>query len=240
MQSYDVNNPYADNTLIEERKLHGARKVTARHLLASYQNKVHAGQYRYLEVEKLMAFTEKIKKGSIVDHFVRAIAITLKEKRDFNSTYDGQLHRIYKDINIGYAVNTERGLVTPVLRKVDMLTIDEFYNMRKQLIKLVQEWKQEIRDILGGTFTITNLGNFNVDLLYPIINPPQVAILGMGRICKQNITWDLKEEPVMKILLPVSLTFDHSIIDGAEAAGFLQILQDKINEPEKLWDKISL
>ncbi len=239
MQDYNVNNPYADNTLIEERKLHGARKVIARHLLASYQNKVHAVLHRYLEVEKLTAFTKEIKKGSIVDHFIRAIAIALKEKRDFNATYDGELQRIYKDINIGYAISTERGLVTPVLRKADMLTIDEFYKKRKQLTALVLEWKQEIKDIIGGTFTVTNLGNFNVDWLHPIINPPQVAILGMGRICKQNITWEMKEEPAVRVLIPVSLTFDHSIIDGAEAAKFLQMVQDKINEPEKLWDKNS-
>lgn len=98
------------------------------------------------------------------------------------------------------------------------------------------EWKQEMKDILGGTFTISNLGNFGVDFLHPIINPPQVAILGMGRMCKQKITWEFSELPTLKELMPMSITFDHSVIDGSGAAGFAQLLQDKINNPKHLWD----
>ena len=235
MQDFDKNNPYGNNTIIEEKKLHGSRKVIANHLLASYQNKVHAVLHRYLEVEKLRAFVKENKRGSIVDHFIRAAALALREKPEMNSTYDGQIHRIYKDINIAYAISTQRGLVTPVIRNADKLSFDEFYAQRKQLTALVMEWKQELKDILGGTFTITNLGNFDVDWLHPIINPPQVGILGMGRMCKKSITWDLNSEPKLKELMPITVTVDHSIIDGSDSAIFAQILQDKINEPEKLW-----
>lgn len=236
MQSFDVSNPYSDNTIIEEKKLHGSRRVIANHLLYSYQNKVHATMHRYLEVEKLRAFANEIKKGSIVDHFIRAVALTLKEKPELNATFDGETYRIFKDINICYAINTERGLVTPVLRNTDKLMLDKFYDKRKQISALVMEWKQEMKDILGGTFTISNLGNFGVDFLHPIINPPQVAILGMGRMCKQNITWEFSELPTLKELMPISITFDHSVIDGIGAAGFAQLLQDKINNPKHLWD----
>jgi len=236
MQNFDVSNPYADNTLIEEKKLHGARRVIANHLLESYQTKVHATMHRYMEVDKLRAYTVETKKGSIVDHFIRAIALTLQEKPDLNATFDGETYRTFKDVNICYAINTQRGLVTPVLKNADRLTIDEFYNNRKQITSLVLEWKQEMKDILGGTFTISNLGNFGVDFLHPIINPPQVAILGMGRICKQNITWDLSLLPTLKELMPMSLTFDHRVIDGSGAAEFAQLLQDKINNPENLWE----
>ena len=100
------------------------------------------------------------------------------------------------------------------------------------------EWKHEKKDITGGTFTISNLGNFGIDLFSAIINPPQVAILGMARISRQNITWDLNEKPVIKELLPISLTYDHSVIDGSGTAEFLRILQNKINNPENLWDNI--
>jgi pyruvate dehydrogenase E2 component (dihydrolipoamide acetyltransferase) len=236
MQKFDVSNPYSDNVIIEEKKLHGSRRVIANHLLNSYQNKVHATMHRYLEVEKLRAFTGEIKKGSIVDHFIRAIALTLKDKPELNATFDGETYRIFKDIDICYAINTERGLVTPVLRNADRLTLDEFYGKRKQITALVMEWKQEMKDILGGTFTVSNLGNFGVDFLHPIINPPQVAILGIGRMCKQNIAWELSELPTLKELMPISITFDHSVIDGSLAAEFIQILQDKINNPKHLWD----
>ena len=238
MQNFDVSNPYSDNAILEEKKLHGSRRVIANHLLDSYQNKVHATMHRYLEVEKLRAFVKEIKMGSIVDHFIRAVALSLREKPEFNATYDGEIHRIFKDVNICYAINTERGLVTPVIRNADKLTLDEFYEKRKQITALVMDWRQEKKDILGGTFTITNLGNFGVDFLHPIINPPQVAILGMARMCKQNITWDLDESLAVKELMPISVTFDHSVIDGSGAAEFAQLLQDKINNPGNLWNVI--
>ena len=237
MQNFDLNNPYADNIVIEERKLHGSRKVVARHLLDSYQNKLHATMYKYLDVEKLRVFTAEIKKGSLVDHFIRAVALSLREKPDLNATYDGETHRIFKDVNICYAINTERGLVTPVIRNADKLSIEDFYAIRKHLVSLVMDWKQEKKDIIGGTFTISNLGNYGVDLFSAIINAPQVAILGMSRICKQNITWNLSEQPAVRELMPISITFDHSIIDGSGVAEFVQLLQDKINNPELLWDE---
>lgn len=210
--------------------------MIANHLLNSYQNKVHATMHRYLEVEKLRAFVSEVKKGSVVDHFIRAAALTLKEKPELNATFDGETYRIFKDVNICYAINTERGLVTPVLKNADKLILEEFYDKRKQITALVMAWKQEMKDIMGGTFTISNLGNFGVDFLHPIINPPQVAILGMGRMCKQNISWDLSKSPTLKELMPISITFDHSVIDGSLAAEFVQLLQDRINSPEHLWD----
>jgi len=227
--------PYNSYEIIEEKVLHGSRKIISERLKESYQNKIHASVLKYLDVGKLKEFVKEIKKGSIVDHFVRAVALSLTEKPEFNATYDGFSYKIYKDINISYAVNTSRGLVTPVLRNAQKLSLDDFCRKRREIIALVIEWKHHNSDILGGTFTITNLGNSGVDLtLGAIINPPQVAILGMARMCKLNISWD-DSEPGIKELLPVTLTYDHSVIDGAGAAEFLQILQDKINNPKGLW-----
>jgi len=236
IEDFDIKNPYAGCTVIEEKKLMGARKVISNHLLSSYQTKVHATMHRYMEVGKLRVFIKEIGQGSIVDHFIRAVAVSLKELPDLNATFDGEVYRIFKNINICYAIETERGLVTPVLRDADTFSIPEFYNVRKQIIAKVLEWKHEIKDILGGTFTITNLGNFNADFLHPIINPPQVAILGMGRLCKQAISWDMAEPVREKELMPISITFDHRVIDGSRAAEFAEVLQKKISEPDHLWD----
>lgn len=225
---------YSDNEVLEEMELHGSRKIVAERLRDSYQNKIHATIYRYIEIEKLEVFKEKIGKGSIIDHFIRAVALSLKEKPELNSTYDGKVYRIYRDVNIGYAVNTKRGLVTPVLKNVDILSLSEFLDERKRIINLVLEWKHGLKDIMGATFTITNMGNFGVDFTLPIINPPQVAILGISRICKLNISWD-DSPPRTRELIPVSITYDHSVIDGVGVAEFAQILQDKINNPKNLW-----
>ncbi|MDD3520471.1 MAG: 2-oxo acid dehydrogenase subunit E2 [Actinomycetota bacterium] len=234
----EIKNPYEDNPIIEERRLRGSRRVISKILLDSYQNKIHATMFKYLEIRKLRDFISLNKEGSLVDHFIRAVALSLKDKPELNATYDGEVHRIFKDINISYAINTPRGLVTPVIKNADKLTLEEFYSQRKKLVSLVMDWQHEKKDIIGGTFTISNLGNYGVDLFSAIINPPQVAILSMARAFKQNIAWDLSEEPTLKELLPISLTFDHSIIDGSGAAEFLKLLQNKINEPENLWNNV--
>jgi len=235
LNKYDkMNYFYSDNKILEEIELHGSRKIIADRLSDSYQSKVHATNYRYMEIERLKEYKEKIGKGSIIDHFVKAVALSLKEKQELNSTYDGKVYRIYSDVNISYAVNTKRGLVTPVLRNVDKLSLIEFLEEKNRVINMVLEWKHELKDLMGGTFTITNMGNFKVDFTLPIINPPQVAILGISRICKLNISWD-DNPPRVRELLPVSVTYDHRVIDGVGVAEFAQILQDKINDPENLW-----
>ena len=227
-------NPYQDNKIIEEMKLHGSRRIIAERLKESYQNKIHASLSRYLEIEKLKKFKNRINKGSLVDHLIRSVALSLAQKPRLNATYDGSTYKIYEDVNISYAVNTPRGLVTPVIRKADKFTLDKFCRVRKEAIATVMEWKHKTSDILGGTFTITNLGNFGVDSTGPIINPPQVAIMGISRMCKLNISWD-DSDPSVKELLPISITYDHSVIDGVEVAEFAQVLQDNINNPDRLW-----
>ena len=230
-----MNSFYSDNKILEEIELHGSRKIIADRLRESYQNKVHATMYRYIEIEKLKEYKDKIKKGSIIDHFIRAVALTLKEKPGLNATYDGKVYKIYRDVNICYAVSTKRGLVAPVLKNVDTLSLNEFLEDKSRVINMVLEWKHELKDLMGGTFTITNMGNFKVDFTLPIINPPQVAILGISRICKLNISWD-DTPPRTRELMPVSITYDHSVIDGVGVAQFAQTLQDKIDNPKNLWD----
>jgi pyruvate dehydrogenase E2 component (dihydrolipoamide acetyltransferase) len=203
---------YKENNVLREVVLKGSRKIVAERLKDSYQNKVHATMYRYMEIEKLKDYKEKSARGSIIDHFIRAIALSLKEKPELNSTFEDNIHR-----------------------KADSLTLDEFLSEKNRIVSLVLEWKHEISDIMGGTFTITNMGNFGVDLTLPIINPPQVAILGISRICRLNISWD-DSPPSPKLLMPVSFTYDHRVIDGVGVAEFAQILQNKINDPEALWN----
>ena len=237
MQNTDKINPYLGNEILREQTLKGTRKIVAENLMESYHNKIHATMYRYMEIKRLKEYKEKVNKGSIVDHFMRAVALTLVEKPELNATYENDIYRIYKDVNISYAVNTKRGLVTPVIRNADKLSLTTFLKTRREIIALVMDWKHQVSEIQGGTFTITNLGNFNVDFTLPIINPPQVAILGMARMCRLNISWDDSEIIMPKELLPISITYDHSIIDGAAVAEFAQILQDKINKPEVLWNE---
>jgi len=100
---------------------------------------------------------------------------------------------------------------------------------------MILEWKHELKDLMCGTFSKSNLGSFKADFTLPIINAPQVAIPGISRICKLNISWD-DIPPRPRELMPLSITYDHSVIDGGAAAQFAQILQDKIDNPDILWD----
>jgi pyruvate dehydrogenase E2 component (dihydrolipoamide acetyltransferase) len=235
MGNYEISNPYSDNEVMEEIILKGTRKVIADHLMDSYRNKIHASMSKYIEVNNLIVFKEKVGKGSLIDYFYRAVALSLQQNLKLNATYDGNVYKTYKSVNLSMAVNASRGLVTPVLKNADSLPIDDFIEQRKKIISLALDWKHKVSDIIGGTFTITNLGSYGIDFLSPIINPPQVAIMGIGRMCKLNISWNDFEKNADKQLLPVSLTYDHSVIDGAGVAAFLQILQELVFNPEKLW-----
>ncbi len=99
---------------------------------------------------------------------------------------------------------------------------------------MILEWKNELKDFMGGIFSITNLGSFKVDFTLPIINPPQVVIPGISHICKLNISWGDTPSRTRE-LMPVSITYDHSLINGEAVAQFAQILQDKIDNPDILW-----
>ena len=235
MNDYKKNDPYSDNKIIKEIVLKGTRKAIAAHLMDSYRNKIHAAMLKYIDVEKLIIFKKEIGKGSFIDHLYRAVALSLSQKIELNGTYDGKIYKIYEHVNLSIAVNGPRGLVTPVLKKAEILSIDQFIAKRKEITSIALEWKHKLSDILGGTFTLTNLGNYGIDFLSPIINPPQIAIMGIGRISNMNISWGNSEAIGAKQLMPVSITYDHSVLDGVFVAEFLQVLQDKVNQPEDLW-----
>jgi len=135
-------------------------------------------------------------------------------------------------VNLGIAVDTEKGLMVPVIHEANKLSFEALNQKAKaqQQKALNNQLKNE--DINGGTFAVTNLGGLGIDFFTPILNPPQVGILGVGKL--QSYV-DLEDTKVtQKWQLPLSITFDHRAIDGAPAARFLQTIEDLLNNPEKL------
>jgi pyruvate/2-oxoglutarate dehydrogenase complex dihydrolipoamide acyltransferase (E2) component len=238
MSGIERGDPYSDNEIVTECCLRGTRKTIAKHLMESYRNKAHASMSRYIDIEKLKSFKQNIGNGSLIDHFYRSVALSLSEKRELNAIYDGEVYKKFKNINLSIAVDAPKGLITPVLRNADKLQLDDFIEERKRIIAIVKEWKHKLYDIVGGTFTVSNLGNYGIDFLTPIINPPQVAIMGIGRACNLSVSWDDLESVRARLLMPVTISYDHCIIDGVCVSEFLQILQDKTNHPECLWDNL--
>ena len=153
----------------------------------------------------------------------------MQEHTQLNATLIDEGIQMLNDINIGVAVALEDGLVVPVIRNADQIGLAEISEQVKTLAEKARNNQLTPGELQGGTFTLTNLGNFGVDTFTPIINPPECAILGVGRIVKKPAVHN--DEVTIRNMMTLSLTFDHRIVDGAPAAHFLQTVSQYINNP---------
>ena len=204
--------------------------LMADRLKESWTNAPHFSIVRNLDATNLAAHKKGTKANSanatFTDLLVKYAASSLKEHPRVNaSLIDGKLIK-NTAINIGIAVATEDGLIVPVIHNADELSLEEITERRKYLVARTQEGKLRSGDLDSGTFTISNLGMFDVDSFNAIINPPQSAILAVGRIIDQVVPMDGK--PVIRPMLTINLSFDHRVIDGARGAHFLQTLSNLI------------
>jgi pyruvate dehydrogenase E2 component (dihydrolipoamide acetyltransferase) len=165
---------------------------------------------------------------SFTDLFVRLTALALQTHPRLNSRWGNNQILEIKEINIGIAIDTEAGLMAPVIRDVARLTLQEITRQAHDLIDRARQGKLHRKEMEGGTFTISNLGVFCIDAFTPIINWPECAVLGIGRIRPQPVVTEHGIEPREQVTL--SLTFDHRIVDGAEAARFLQTLSRLVGQ----------
>ena len=222
-----LNTPAEIAGLLDERPLRGTRRVVARRLSEAHRNCVPVTLHRDIEVTALVL--AGLSAGAIVDRLLRATVLSLQAHPELNGTFDGEVHRTYRSVHLGVAADTPRGLLVPVIREAQLMDLAQLSEVRRAQSKLAIAWKHAQDDLTGGTFTVTNLGPLGVDFFTPIVNPPQVGILGLGRIKHICLSWDSKDEPVKKSLIPASLTFDHRICDGANAARFFETLNREVS-----------
>jgi pyruvate dehydrogenase E2 component (dihydrolipoamide acetyltransferase) len=166
------------------------------------------------------------------DFFIRLVAVALREFPDLNAslTDDGIVR--HEAIHIGLAVDTERGLFVPVVRDAQARSVQAIAGELTRLIAAVRAGKASQADLQGGTFTITNLGMYEIDAFTPIVNPPQCAILGIGRIVARPVVVDEDAGTVgVRKMVALSLTFDHRLVDGGPAARFLQRIKHFVERP---------
>ncbi|MBS7649666.1 2-oxo acid dehydrogenase subunit E2, partial [Candidatus Bathyarchaeota archaeon] len=163
---------------------------------------------------------------------VKAVAMALKEHPQINATYDGENIKIFKDINIGIAVGLEDGLIVPVLRNADKMGFIQIVTEINRLVNNAREKKLREDEFVGGTFTISNLGTFDVDSFIAIINPPETAILAVGKIKDKPVVIDNKIE--VRKMVTLTLSADHRVIDGIIAAKFLQRVKSLLEAPYNL------
>ena len=175
------------------------------------------------------------------DLLLYILARALREHPRLNASLDGETIKVWKRVDIGLAVDTDRGLLVPVVRDVDRKGLAQLSEETKKLGERVRQGKLTPDELRGGTFTLTNLGMFGIDGFTPIINLPECAILGVGRI-KQKPVWiapssgpgDVGGHVEGRFLVWLSLTFDHRLVDGGPAARFLQTVVGYVEQPHLL------
>lgn len=224
---------------IERVSMRGVRRKTAEHLAESWNTIPHVTQHDradITELEQLRArFAPKAEqaggKMTVTAIALKVCAAALKVFPQFNATIDmAKEEIIYKQyINIGVAADTDRGLLVPVIRDVDKKNIVELAVELSQLSQKARDKKITVADMEGGTFTITNLGGIGGTAFTPIVNHPEVAILGLSRSRMEPEWIGGKFEP--RLILPLSLSYDHRLIDGADAARFLRWIAEAFEQP---------
>jgi len=227
---------------VELQAMSNIRFKTADHLSYAWHTIPHVTQFDKADITALEAFRKSYSKEAekqgikltVTAILVKIAAMALKKFPQFNSSVDMQNKQIIykKYYNIGIAVDTEFGLMVPVLRNADKLNVIEIAREMNILAEKARTKKAGIADLSGGCFTITNLGGIGGTAFTPIVNAPEVAILGVSRGQMEQVYIDGKFEP--RMMLPFSLSYDHRIIDGADGIRFLRWIIDAIENPMKL------
>jgi pyruvate dehydrogenase E2 component (dihydrolipoamide acetyltransferase) len=178
---------------------------------------------------KAVAGTGEVPSIAYTDIIIKLTALALEKHPLLNARWSGDKIVVLPSINIGIAVDTDAGLLVPVIRDVPRQTLRQIAAYSRELIDRARRGALVAADMQGGTFTVTNLGPMGIDVFTPLINLPECAILGLGRIQKQVVVDD--KQFVARDQMTLSLTFDHRIVDGAPAARFLQALGLLIENP---------
>ena len=241
LNNYSIEKSVSDESLTYE-PLSQIRKTIAKNMINSKHNAAHMSVFEEVEISDLIWIREKYKKVyaeknvklTFLPFILKATVNALKQHRQLNSQMDVDNNRmIYKNYyNIGIAVDTPEGLVVPVIKDADKLSVFQIAQLLTELSEKAKERKLTLDEMKDGTFTITNYGSIGGIFGTPVINFPQVGILGIGRFLKTPIVKD--DKIVVGNILPLSLTVDHRIVDGGEATRFINHIMEYLSEPFSL------
>ncbi len=219
-------------TVLGKVKLEGIRKAVAERLSFSARTAVPVTITMEADATKLVAMKEKESHIGFTAFAIKAAAKALEKHAALNSTIDGEEITTYSSINIAVAINTEEGLVAPVIQNANKKSLREINAAIDELSQKAKEKRLTVENLTSGTFTVTNLGAYDIESFAPVINPPQCAILGLGRIGYKPFV--LGSELSARPSTMLTLVFDHRIVDGVPAAKFLRDLKHYLEDPESL------
>ncbi|MCM3674919.1 2-oxo acid dehydrogenase subunit E2 [Peribacillus simplex] len=231
-----------ENEWEERIPLKGIRKKIAEHMVKSVSTIPHVTHVDELEMDRLKEFKNQLKEYSddkdikltFLPFFVKAIVIALKEFKTLNASIDEKTNEIILKnyYHIGIATNTKEGLMVPVIKHADQKTIFQLADEIRQLADQAREGKLSIDQITGSTFTISNVGPIGGMHATPIINYPEAAILALHKMEHRMVVRDL--EGVIRLMMNMSLSFDHRLIDGVTAVHFTNRIKELLENPIRL------
>lgn len=213
----------------------GMRQAIAEHMVESLHNMAQLTMMIEVDATELVKLREQVKADfevTYMDLMVKAVAKTLKRHLMLNTTLIGEEIHQLESIDIGVAVALPEGLIVPVVRDADKRTVQEIALELRRLAQGARENTLSVDEVTGSTFTITNLGNYGIDGFTPIINAPEAAILGVGRIAEQVVVH--QDQIARRKMMVLSLTIDHRLVDGAPGADFLKSLKELLQMPYRL------
>ena len=213
---------------VEKKDLPRVKKLSGPQLVRSWTEIPHVTQHDEIDITEMEQF-----RTTLIDNYTgeririsplafitRAVVNALKEYPNFNSSIDTATNKLIfkKYYHVGFAVDTQHGLMVPKMRNVDQMGLKEIYEELKRVSKLCKELKIDKKEFFGGSMTISSLGGIGGNFFTPIINPPEVAILGVGKTFEK--VKKVNGQFIERKILPISLSYDHRVIDGAEGARF--------------------
>jgi pyruvate dehydrogenase E2 component (dihydrolipoamide acetyltransferase) len=216
-------------------------RIMAERMTASWTTVPHFYLMREVDADNLIEWRSRVSdtvekrsgtQPTYTDLLVKLIGFTLRDHPRVNASWSNGNIQFNKDINVGIAVAVEEGLIVPVIRNADTVSISEIAGQRKALVERAQNRKVRPADISDGTFTLSNLGMYNVDAFNAIVNPPQAAILAVGRITERVVP--VNGQVVIRPMMVMTLSCDHRVVDGARAAQFLDDLAIHLEDPWRL------
>tara|TARA_B100000686_G_scaffold339750_1_gene414331 strand:- start:273 stop:1199 length:927 start_codon:yes stop_codon:yes gene_type:complete len=236
-----IKNPYKHSEFgeIEIKEISRVKRIAAPHLVNSWKTIPHVTHHDEADITEMEefrssltdSFTGERKKITPLAFIIKALVSSLMKFPSFNSSIEdinkGKM-TIKKYYHIGIAVDTPHGLMVPKLRNVNNKNIGHISKELKEISENCRNLKIDKKEFFGGSITVTSLGGIGGSFFTPIINYPEVAILGIGRSSKKNIYYEEKYQT--RVMLPLSISYDHRIIDGAEAARFCNDLKENLGK----------
>lgn len=223
------------------KKVTGMRKVISDRMFNSLQTTAQLTLQTTVDVTELIVFQKKAREAyqindevrlTITDFIAKAAINALLEHKAMNSIYEGDTITTFDAVHLGVAVALNEGLVVPVIQDADKKSLSSISREIRKASKQARGSELNQLQLSGSTFTITSLGTYGVGFFTPVINPPEVGILGVGTISEQPVYFG--DELKKRSMMPLSLTFDHRAVDGAPAAAFLATVKQNLEAPFKL------